>query len=436
MYLGVKKENSLEEIFGLYFFSEINFTNQIDNKNHYLNENIKIVDNGDYNLYQDGLNNNNLFNYYGEKINSNIYSFIGKISKGNNDGLSGDFILTLPFFIEMDRNNCGDKIDELSPDLRIRLEEIYENELFYVPKKNIKLMKIIRNKFKSISKLLNKFKKIQTKKYEIFVLSIAYQIPVKFIGEDKKVLQKVNDLLSNFNFNNDEYIKVDKIQLLEKQKEIYKFYFNLLNKSDKFYKNTGKIIIKNNFDFDKSLIRYGDGELLKIIKSNVNIKFQKYSDKLREHLINILKSDNLIVALYINYEMDECIEVLNKYSIDYNYLVDGSLFRKNTVLFYLDFYQYLNSKKITLISSDNELLDIFLNIKWVSISAKEFYNDDEKEINNVIEKVKNDDNLILVSGGPGAKVLAYYLINLNKHVIDIGNIELFTEKMKFYSKLI
>lgn len=436
MYLGIKKENSLEELFGLYFFSEINFTNQIDNKNHYLNENIKIVDNGDYNLYQDGLNNDNLFNYYGEKKDSYIYSFIGKNSKGNNEGLSGDFILTLPFFIEMDRNNCGDSVKELSPDLRIRLEEIYENDLFYTPKKNIKLMKIIKNKFKSISKLLNQFKKIQTKKYEIFVLSIAYQIPVKFIGKEKKFLYKVNDLLSNFNFNNDEYIKIDKTQLLEKQKKIYKFYLNLLNQPDYFYKNMGKIIVKNNFDFNKSLVRYGDGELLKIIKSNVNIKFQKYSDKLREHLINILKLDNIIVALYINYEMDECMEVLNKYSINYNYLFDGSLFRKNTVLFYLDFYQFLKSKRITLISSENQLLNIFPNMKWISISAKDFYRDDEKEITNVIEKVKNDDNLILISGGPGAKVLAYYLINLNKHVIDIGNIELFTEKMRFYTKLI
>ena len=224
-------------------------------------------------------------------------------------------------------------------------------------------------------------------------------------------------------------------------------------------------IIKNN----KSISRFGDGELSFIFGNGIN--FQTFNKNLSKRLYNVLKSneEGLLIGLpnalnfeYLNKYKDfskkiwiNWIEknkfnlmILNKEKIYYSTQISR---------FYIDYKD--NSgvtdyiKKLKRIWEQKDILiiegqysrlgignDLFNNtksIKRIICPSKNAFNVYDKILNEALKIDKKI--LILIALGPTATILSYDLYKAGYHVIDIGHVDIeyewFLRNVKFKIKI-
>lgn len=201
---------------------------------------------------------------------------------------------------------------------------------------------------------------------------------------------------------------------------------------------------------DRSIIRFGDGEL-KLI-SGKSICFQSYTGSLAKDLDNVIRQneDNLLIALP---------DIFNKNNLTYKAKLfwNFDLFLKqkyyrripsrpyeNAFLSrpYMDYIDkeskisFFNkmktlwvNKNIVFIEGDatrngvnNDLYTNAKSIKRIICPSKNSYSIKEKIIGYVKENIEKD-SLICLSLGPAAKVIGYELYKMGYRVLDLGHLD-------------
>lgn len=211
-------------------------------------------------------------------------------------------------------------------------------------------------------------------------------------------------------------------------------------------KDTPSYVIDNNL----SLIRLGDGEFRIMLKKK-NIPYQKYSDGLKNDLLNILKEykkvSNNKFLLAVPYEpfaknLIWCIksdikylEHFGLYRLYFRWFMNNKkiygcalTFERDNEKNYKKIWE--NSQKVIFVHNDEKWAQMFenkYNIKtlFVKIPEKNAYEDIDKIEKEIKEKIKEiDKNVkysILISAGPCAKILVYRLLKSNLISYDIGH---------------
>ena len=310
--------------------------------------------------------------------------------------------------------------------------------------KNVKknLYKIKKINFKSKKK---KEKKEEKKKLKLFLLYI-FKLCIIMISSQQcfeiyrfyhsyyycyKCIENTNNLTSNcFSCPNE-------------------FLFRKLHIESE--ENTLSEILKHN----KSIARYGDGEFGIIIGNSIS--FQRHTKELAKRLLQILNSHekNLLVGIYYPYKEKQLKLYLD---FEYRYWKSYTYHRKFKIFeiikqnkkfystgitrFYLRFKDKSISKKllsklrqlwegrdIILVEGEisrqgvgNDLFNNANSIKRIICPEKNSFDVYNKILNSVLKLNKN--NLILISLGPTATVLAYDLSKLGYQAIDIGHTDL------------
>ena len=214
--------------------------------------------------------------------------------------------------------------------------------------------------------------------------------------------------------------------------------------------NTIDEIIKHN----KSIARYGDGEYL--LMFGHSIFFQKYSLELAERLIEILnsKEENLLIGIYFPIKKSELdlytdnernywngltnsrkLELLKVIKMDKKFYSAGIskfyLKRKDKSgiwKYILKLKKIWNGRDVVIVEPEiskqgigNDLIDNTKSIKRIICPEKNAF---EIYYKILIEVLKVDkSNLILISLGPTATILAHNLSILGYQAIDIGHID-------------
>lgn len=203
----------------------------------------------------------------------------------------------------------------------------------------------------------------------------------------------------------------------------------------------------------KSVIRFGDGEMSLI--RNENLAFQNKNNELRLKLIEVIKTkkDNLLICIPgIFEEVDNfskrsfwfTLHHLFKHEKDWLNLLDkkniyGDSFITRPYLNFKDkeraekifkgMMEIWQNKEIVLIEGFGSRMgvgnDLFKNTKSLKriLCPSENAFDTYEEIKKEALKI-DKDNLVLISLGPTAKVLAYDLFLLGYRVIDIGHLDM------------
>ncbi len=203
---------------------------------------------------------------------------------------------------------------------------------------------------------------------------------------------------------------------------------------------------------NKSLIRFGDGEVL--IMENRAIGFQDANPILAKRLQEIIKTDDPNLMIGINYHyfysdllnfldypkfvyrtfMNEVRSRLNKHLVpNKQYYTAGFTSVYQTFNEY-DFEQFYNrvkkiwqNKDITIVCGDKTFEDIDYNIfesaKSIQYIYAPFDNAWEK-YDKILEESKKTDksNLVIAILGPTAKVLCFDLYRLGYRCLDLGHI--------------
>lgn len=246
-----------------------------------------------------------------------------------------------------------------------------------------------------------------------------------------------------------------------KFKIIYKVRdtINLFSKKPKI-KNTIETIEYLNHN-KVSIVRFGDGEF-DLILNNRSLVFQKEDNLLEVRLKEILKSNekNILVcipntlisikeknekasyfwSLYFNRNYQKLIPLLN-----FNHYYGDSLFTR----LYIDYINKEESKKLfqklfelwrgedivvvegnmSNLGIGNDLFKEVNSIIRISCPSTNAFEKYEKILEEVIIK-STKENLILISLGPTATVLAYDLAKKGYWAVDIGHIDIEYEWMK------
>lgn len=256
----------------------------------------------------------------------------------------------------------------------------------------------------------------------------------KYIDINDKNLYKTLDSVSLetdvFTTFQKEILLPQKEFLQDKSLRLYKLYHDFINKKIPMYnveKTQNLIGFRYIQSYDvagKSIIRFGDGELINILKKK-DIFFQKYTRNLDIYLVKILQdtTKQLIKAAYFTYNRNYDQLIYKEHVNDVNNIVNASCFRLNTPEFELEFLRYIMSKYIIYIGPNAIDLPIFY--EYIKIPSMNFYDDDLSHIKIVIDQILNKNQteiVVVISGGPGGKVLAYELYQKGYQVIDFGNI--------------
>jgi glycosyltransferase family protein len=204
---------------------------------------------------------------------------------------------------------------------------------------------------------------------------------------------------------------------------------------------------------DKSLVRFGDGEI-ELIRGN-GIKTQRYDRELSKRLKQIIhhSNENIMVTIpdifgnlgYMNIHsinfwkehLCSCRKIYKKYC-DKNYFYYTTSVTRNYMA-YIDqsrcAYQYecwkklWNGKNITIVEGavshngvGNDLFSNVNSIRRIICPSMNAYSSYEEIFGKCIEERK--DNLILLSIGAASKPLVEDLTNIGYRVIDIGNLDM------------
>lgn len=204
---------------------------------------------------------------------------------------------------------------------------------------------------------------------------------------------------------------------------------------------TMEILLNTN----KSICRFGDGELKIIHDSSYNIGFQKNNNDLRNKLISILKNkpnDNILVSVvYLenpNGLIDEekrnhILKIINENNSDYKF---GAANINRSLKYIESFKKIWDKRDIILIEGEytrsgvgNDLFDNSNSIGRIicpGVNAFDKYN----EIYDYIKSNISKYNLLLCSLGPTATILSYELSKIGYRVLDIGHLDIIYEWRK------
>lgn len=216
------------------------------------------------------------------------------------------------------------------------------------------------------------------------------------------------------------------------------------------YETLNEIINKN-----KSISRFGDGELLSIIGTNLG--FQKYNKELSQKLLKVLnsKEKDLLIGISLPYKP----KILNRFNfIAKKYfksfikrfkfklakIIKKKQYYSATITrFYIDLKskkrvsKYVkklrkiwDKKDVVIIEGEksrlgigNDFFDNMNSIQRVLCPIKNAFNR-YSEIMNTIKNKVSKNKLILIALGPTATVLAYDLYKLGYQTIDIGHADI------------
>ena len=214
--------------------------------------------------------------------------------------------------------------------------------------------------------------------------------------------------------------------------------------------NTLNEIIKHN----KSISRYGDGEFLIIFKRGIS--FQNYFQELAKRLLEILNSHdkNLLVGIYYPYKAKDLKPYIPGHISYWKAFTNGVKFHFFQIIkqdkkfysagisrFYFKFKDKSISKRllskfrqiwggrdvliiegeISKLGVGNDLFNNTNSIKRIICPEKNSF----RVYNKILKTALNfeQNNLILISLGPTATVLAYDLSKLGYQALDIGHID-------------
>lgn len=322
----------------------------------------------------------------------------------------------------------------------LEIEKLSVGKLYYTltSTMNLNYRKLSKKFAKDMIILFNKnfsgWKKRQLTKYSFLrkiIISnvIPYQLWISF--RNPKLIKIVKSNIRKFK-NKETFNKIKKINILNDEKSI-------------------KLILESN----KSVARFGDGELDYAFGNKSQIGFQKSSDKLSKRLKEILESNtsNVILGLPITLKTLSNYNSESKYFWT-NYIINNKekLFplannnktyvNTNFTRFYMDY-----SRKIGMTKKIKNIKKIWNNRNVIIIEGEQtklgvgndFFNN-AKSINRIIcpskdafskydlifEEAKKIDKskLILIALGPTATVLAYDLGMLGYQAIDVGHVDI------------
>ena len=208
---------------------------------------------------------------------------------------------------------------------------------------------------------------------------------------------------------------------------------------------------------EKSIARYGDGELYIMLGNG--IKFQEYDAKLQERLIEVAasKDENCLVAIPRVFDKKGRSELTEKTSkwwvknllftrgywykffknssygdsfISRFYLESKDKSKENIARYIDTFKQICENKNVVFVEGSKTRLgmgnDLFSNVKSIKRilcpSANAFSKYDE--IKDAVLANTTKDDLIICAIGPTATILAYDLSKEDRHVLDLGHIDI------------
>jgi hypothetical protein len=202
---------------------------------------------------------------------------------------------------------------------------------------------------------------------------------------------------------------------------------------------------------NKSFIRWGDGESAIIYGSD--LMFQDYNPNLKKDMICFLKdhvhNEKFILGIshhFISMSLNDFKNqpgnrpniwrttryIIHKFCSLQSTYGDAFLFRPLSNVSNSDLQKLWQDKHVILLSSDKDHLNKLNNrnnaasvhqILIPSNNCYEVINGLENKILNLVEEIsqKKESIRIMISGGPGGKVLAHRLILKDFIVYDVGN---------------
>lgn len=257
------------------------------------------------------------------------------------------------------------------------------------------------------------------------------------------------------------FIDYKEKRIAELEEEVEKYKARLENLPYELGQGTG-ICIKSSEELLKviiekkvSLCRFGDGEL-ELMRMKERLWYQKVNEKLAFRLREILASDepNILVAVSDNFgnlehyteraadvirqylyngTRAEIMELLNTDSIYYDAYVSRPYYiyknkRHSEIVFSL-WKQVWNNRNVLIVEGkygrtgiNNDLLNNVKAIRRIICPETNSFDYYEKIFNDVKSLVMQDE-LVLVSLGPTATVLAYDLAKEGIQTLDIGQID-------------
>lgn len=258
------------------------------------------------------------------------------------------------------------------------------------------------------------------------------------------------------------YMKVNAMKLLTKDviKTTYAYYLLYTRKichiKSPYIKSVDETI-EDILNTQRSLIRFGDGEI-SIIRG-FDIRFQKYSERLSNELVEALSenTDKLMIAIpdtmdltalkqYKNGERKAWIkESIFSYPIYKKYCKNAYYYNSLVSRLYLPFncdrsvtqkrFEKIKKvwaqKKVLIVEGRYSRLgvgnDLFDNVNFIhrivcpEKNAFEYIDEIEERIKSAQESNKYD--LIIVALGPTAKVIGLHLYN-EMRILDLGHIDI------------
>jgi len=220
---------------------------------------------------------------------------------------------------------------------------------------------------------------------------------------------------------------------------------NILNNDESI-----DIMINSN----KSLARYGDGEMSIILGGYIN--FQQYNEELSHRLKEILvnnHNENMIIgiptAIIDTSDYNDKAKQFWKQNMDTgrmhwkrlcnpkNIYCNASMTRlfrdyedkSNSIRWFEKFKLIWNKKDVLLVEGEESKLgfnnDLFNNVKSIQRIIAPSQNAYDK-YSEILNSIKNNckNKLVLISLGPTATILAYDLCNEGIRALDIGHIQL------------
>lgn len=211
----------------------------------------------------------------------------------------------------------------------------------------------------------------------------------------------------------------------------------------------------------KSLIRFGDGEAMLMVGSDIH--FQKYEKILQEDLNKIVttycEESRYILALPI-FALTESIESLDKrgrlkiwrlFKIVFLHLFPKNVPFADAMFFYhLQTFEkfvvpVLNNRLVLILTNqDNDRPELRATLtqknvlyEFIYTKKSNSFDDIDSLIETIHQKKKSNPNLIiLTSMGPGGKSLAYRLTEEHIQCIDIGHgLEIIGQKADYSNRI-
>lgn len=250
-------------------------------------------------------------------------------------------------------------------------------------------------------------------------------------------------------------INFSTLMLIKKAKLVRFLYYPIyvyLNKNLKFeiYEpiQTANMLANST----KSFARLGDGEI-NIIKGK-SIRFQKYSDQLRQEILETINNNEIEIGLphgfkYTNIDKFSIKVFWWSYLVRHFVMIQKHFQRKeyfdtnfSRVVSELQDYQYIEEcidevkqiwadKRIIVVEGaatrfgvGNDLFDHTISVKRILAPAKHAYMRINELEKSVYENAKSDDVLVLIALGPSATVLVNRLSKKGIRAIDVGHFDL------------